>query len=217
MNLIDYINVLRRQWPLVLVLAVLGAVGAAASTLLTTPSYKASATLVIHVDSTATNPSQAYDGNLLSQQLAKSYTHLVKGTSMARDVAAQLSPPSSVASVQDAVSARAVDETNLVILSATASSPARAQEIASTLASVFTARVKQVQTLGSPAPAEATAVVIEPATEPSHAISPGPLRLAVIGGVLGLLIGFSLAVVRDRLARQLRASETYGTSRASAA
>lgn len=65
-------------------------------------------------------------------------------------------------------------------------------------------RASQLRTLGLVAE---PVLLASAAISPKHAASPRPIRNAVLGGILGLLLGFGLAFVRDSRDRGMRGSD----------
>ena len=166
MELRDYIRLLRTQWLLIAASVLATAAIAAVYTARATPMYSASVKLIVNARATAGDPSNAYQGNLLSQQLVKSYADLLTGRTMAQAVVDDLGLAVSAGQILSELNATAVPDTNLLTASVTDASPQRAQRMANSLASQFTLRASELQRPTAKQPAAVTVSVAEPATLP---------------------------------------------------
>ena len=197
MDLRDYIRVLRRNW-----LIVIGCVGLAlgsATVLIAreTPTY--TSTIRMFVSTPQAQEGVAYQGGLFSQQRVISYADLVIGEQIAEAVIAELDLALTARELEDQLTSRVVPETVIFEISVTNTSAELAQQIADAVGVEFTALVADLE---SPEPGVAAPIkvtTVDPADLATVPASPRPLRNLALAGVLGLLAGVGIALLRDLL------------------
>ncbi|MGQ0629522.1 MAG: polysaccharide biosynthesis tyrosine autokinase [Sporichthyaceae bacterium] len=201
----DYVRVLRERWLLVLLGLVVGLGGAAAHTFLTTPQYAASTQFFIATQDPGTEQTltQAYQGSLLSEQKIKSYTQLATGRRIREQVAGKLGSPIA----DGAIAASARPDTVLLTITVTDPSPVRAKQISDLVATQFVNLVDEVEAPNFGQAAAVSARVVQSAELPDSPVSPQPIRDAVLGALLGLMLGVGLAVARHTLDRSVKSIE----------
>lgn len=194
MELHNYLRALRQRWWVVLatVMVALGIAGFL--TVRATPQYASSVTFF--VTSPGQGMSDAYQGGLFLQQRVKSYVDLLTSDRLAQTIAAEERVGLTADEVRSRVTARV--EADTVLLSATVvdSDQARALRLTEALAAHF---VKLVQTIETPPGAKDAPIKIEVVGGPragTEPVSPRPMRNLVLGGLLGLVLGAGLAVLR---------------------
>jgi capsular exopolysaccharide synthesis family protein len=205
MDLRTYLQLIRRQWWIVLatVLVALGAAGYL--TVRAEPRYVASVTFFV------TTPSQgvtdAYQGNLWLQQRVKSYADLLRSERLARAVAADPALRLTPTGVQDRVDASLQTGTVLIEARVTDTDRQRALRVAEVVAVKFADLVKTVETPPEGRSSVKMEVVSGPGVDPEP-VSPRVDRNLLLGGLLGLLAGIGLAVLRGLVDTRLRDGET---------
>jgi capsular exopolysaccharide synthesis family protein len=187
---------LRRWWVTAAVVfgVVLGSV--AVVTFLLPKSY--SATAYLQVGSTA-HTSSDFEATQVSQVLVRTYAELLQTRSVAAAASRALPFRASTSAVRDAVSVSPVTESQLIRITATASTPDRSQVLANTYARVF------VQRANPSSQADATAVVslAEPATANSAPSQPRPKLYLLVGGVLAVFLAVAAALLRQRFDQRI--------------
>jgi receptor protein-tyrosine kinase len=83
----------------------------------------------------------------------------------------------------------------------------RAQRIATSLAEHFTAWVAQLETPSGSKSSTVKVTTVQPAEIDPRPVSPSPIRNLALGGLLGLLLGSGLAVLRSRLDNTVKTSD----------
>jgi capsular polysaccharide biosynthesis protein len=188
----------KRMWTIVLV-AALTAGSALGFSLLQTPTYQASAQILVGQKVTGgkyPNPGVADVSDL--QEIALTVAKAVPTTPVAETVVERLDlPEGSAGEVINNVSAEPDPGTMFVIVSYKDSDPERAQLIVNTIGKALSERISEVS-VGANA---ITATVWEPASLPETPVSPDPVRNVVIalvlGGLLGVVLAFSVEYVSD--------------------
>ena len=200
MTFAQYLNVLRRQWFLVVLASALGLGLATAYTSRQAPVYAATTQLFVSVQTPESDDiSQLSQGSTFIQQRVTSYAAIVTSPRVLDMVIARLKLPTTSGALAGQVSVTSPVGTVLLDISVTDSDPRRAADIATAIAQQVPGFVAEIET---PPGAERAPVLVSP-TEmpevPTEPISPrAPLNLT-LGLLLGLGLGIGLAVLRDQL------------------
>ncbi len=204
----DYVRLLRERWPLVVAGLVIGLVLAAAVTALTPAQYSAKSTVYVSASSApGDTASSVYDGSLLSVQRMKSYSELVTSVRVSQEVVKELGVPIPADELSRKITASTQPETVLLSISVTDDSPDRAAQLANGVAAAFTRLVAELEKPDAVRPPLVVARVVEPAAPPTTPVSPILLLNLGFGAVLGLLLGFGLAVIREKLDNTVKSLE----------
>ena len=217
MTLHDYMAILRRSWPVILIATIVGTLIALGLSLAMTPVYQATSQLFVSVKS-AGAAGDAYTGGLFVQQRVKSYVDVVDSPAVLEPVIEELGLDSTYIGLASQVSATTPPNTVLLNVSATDTSPAQAAKLANAVAASYAneiARLEGAKTTmdglprlggnGNQTPVQAT--VIKPAEVPTAAISPRTQLNVLLGALLGLLVGVGIAVLRFTLDTSVKSSE----------
>ncbi|GAB3505379.1 tyrosine-protein kinase domain-containing protein [Phytohabitans suffuscus] len=206
MDLRDYLHAVRKRWWLVL-LAVAAAAGVAALVTALTPARYATST-TFFVTTASQGVSDAYQGDLFSQQRVKSYTDLLTSDRLARAVAGRGDHGLTSAEVQARVSAKAVPGTVLLRSTVTDRDGERSRAVAEAVASEFTALVEELETPPGKSTSSVKVAVVSGPTLQSTPVAPQPLRNYTVALLVGLVIGAAAAVLRDILDTTVRGAES---------
>jgi succinoglycan biosynthesis transport protein ExoP len=158
-------------------------------------TYKATATLFV-----GTQQRNVGTTDLL-EQLTRTYAHLAGNPNVAAEVAKTLDPPISRSKLLSKMSFSPVERTQLLQISAEASSPEKAARTANLYAAVFVNRVAQ-RAEGSET--EVKLSVSEPAALPTDPVRPNPPLYLGLGTLLSVLIAFGVTLAVDRLDKRIR-------------
>jgi capsular exopolysaccharide synthesis family protein len=210
----DYLRIMSRRWKVILGCMVVAIAAAAALTVHATPQYASTARLFISTPSDAS--SDAYQGGLFSQQRVASYADLVTGQDLAQRVVDNLHLTESAAALSAQITSNVAPETVILEITVTDPVPARAQLLATGVASAFTSFVTELETAPGKSTAPIKATVVDSANLPSSPVSPKPVRNLALAAVLGVLLGLGLAVLRETLDTTVKSAQdvasTIGTA-----
>lgn len=206
MDLRDVLQAVRSGWWLLVTGVLVGLALAGTLSWLATPLYSSSTRLVVAVAG-APDTSAAYQGNLFSQQRINTYTPLLTGKSLAGEVVDELDLDLSPAEVAGKVSARVLPDSTMLEVTVTDTAAERAKAIAAELGRQFRDRVVEIE--AEVTPVEVTTV--EPAEVNADPVSPVIPRNLALGGVLGLLVGLGLALLRSRLDNTVKTGDDVQT------
>lgn len=206
MSFPDYFRALRAHWTLALAALLLALAGASGLTSQITPLYAATTYMFVSTPS-SDDTTAAYQGNLLSQQRVTSYAELLERERLAARVVNSLNLDTTPEALSSEISATVVPETVILQATVTDPSPGRAQAIADAVGAEFPKLVAELETPPGQDRANVSVTVIETARLPTTAVSPSWTRNLVGAGVLGLLAGLGLAILRDQLDNTVKRTE----------
>jgi capsular exopolysaccharide synthesis family protein len=208
----QYLDIIRTRWRFLVAGLLLGLVAAGAVTLFTPTRYESDVFIHLSAPTPPGDANAAVSGGELIRQRIPTYVDVLTSERLAGEVARQLGGGLTTSQVRESITATSSPETTLLTATATDTSPQRAADIANATAARFAATVVELESpSGAAGPALVSANVFQPAQPAVEPVSP---RLSVnlaLGGVLGLLIGAGLAILRQvtdtkvRTADQVRA------------
>lgn len=197
MEIRDYLNVARRHWLLILA-AVLVAMGVSAVwTFHTTPLYSSSAR--VFISTTPDDSSQAYQGSLFSEQRVKSYADIVTGDDLAKRVVKVNHLDISPAALRSKIQATVIPDSVLIQITVTDPNPRTAQRLNQGVVEELSKAVVRLETPPGKKVPVLRATEIDSPNLPGAPISPKPSRNLLLALMLGLLLGFGLAALREVL------------------
>lgn len=199
----EYLRVLRRRRMLVLGNVLLALAISAVLSYATTPQYASSARLF--VSTTQSSSGEAYAGSLFSAQRVTSYAELVTGRELSLRVSEELEP--KWRDLRYDVDAEVVPQTVILQITVQSSSPEGAQRVAQTTAEELTVLVDELETPPGRTRAPIKATVIDAASLPQTPVSPRSVRNLGLAGLVGLLLGLGLALLRELLDTSVKSAD----------
>lgn len=136
-------SVIRHRLLLIIMVPILLIVGMLLITSLQKPTYEASVVLYIQPNADATTNN--YNLIMAGQQLAVTYSEVIKGSSVMQQVINELDLNLSTDELAEKISVAPVEKTQLIHVSVTDHSSEKAALIANTLANVFVTHVQNLQ------------------------------------------------------------------------
>ena len=212
LTLPEYGDVLRAHRRVITASVLLGILAGVVVTLSTPPRYQAEVTLYVAAHPTQADGSDVREGTELAAARIPTYVEVITSERIAREVAGALGPDVSPADIADEISARNTQDTMLISTTVTDSSPERAAWIANLAADLAVESVSRLEQPSGPLVRPAvTMQVFEPAEVPTAPVSPRPRVNLFLGGLLGLLSGLGLALVRDRTDASVKSRQQVRT------
>lgn len=205
MELADYLRILRNHWIAVTALVVLGAATAWGWSSVQPRVYAASSSGFV----TSGSGGDAGLDNLndiLSKSRAASYVVLAKDRDTASIVIDDLDLETSPEALVGSIDAAQTPDTVIIQITARASTPEGAQELADAWVSALAERVSDVE--AGPRDRQGMRIEVSQSAQlPTTPVSPQVQRNVLLGAVLGGLLGAGYAVARSLLDRRLRSPE----------
>ncbi len=197
MELRDYLRIARRRWLLILGSVIATVAVAALVTSQTTPQYASTAR--VFISTTPSNSSDAYQGGLFSEQRVTSYADVISGLELSQRVIDQLQLDMTAGALAGKIDAAVVPDTVVLKITVTDPSPIQAQRINDGVVEQLKDFVEELETPPGRNVPLLKATVVDSPRLPESPVSPQPLRNMGLALVLGLLLGFGLAVLREIL------------------
>lgn len=205
MDLRDYLVMLRRGWPTIVALALLGLALASAYLFVTPKTFQTSSTLIVAVN----NPSNIGDaqvGTQLAGLAANTYAGVIRSPVVLESVAQRLRPQQEVGTLLDMVSATQRPDTSLIDITVAGSDPEQVAQIANTVS-------EEAQTIIPPLLIKSSKTAplvlnqVSVASTPTAPTSPSTRPVLAIGALVGLAIGVGVAIARQALDTSIRSAD----------
>ncbi|WP_082071845.1 polysaccharide biosynthesis tyrosine autokinase [Pseudarthrobacter chlorophenolicus] len=203
MNLSDYLRILRRNWLLIVALALAGLLAGGVASIMTKPTYTAETQLFVAIQSSG-SVQELQQGNTFSQARVESYVQTVNSPAVLQPAIDSLGLDLTARELAAAVKASTEPNTVLINVAVSDNSAVQASAIAQAVADSL---IKTVDNLEKPKTGGASPVslsVIKPALAPPAPSSPNT-RLNILAGLLlGLAVGVAGALFRSTLDSAIR-------------
>jgi len=193
----EYLDIARRRWRLIVTPVIVGLAVTALLTIRTTPLYQSHSRLF--VSTTDQSMSEALQGGNFAIQRVRSYADLVTSQEVASRVIRDLNLDLTPSELSRKITATFVDKTPILKISVTDPNPKLAQQIDQAASQELAAFVRELETPAGESNAPVKATIIDAASLPTSPVSPRPVRNLGLAGVLGLLLGIALVLVREQL------------------
>jgi polysaccharide biosynthesis transport protein len=196
-ELTDYIRILRHNWRLVAAALAVSLLLAAVITATADRMYSSRTQVYVSTVATdsATDLAQA---STYTQRQITTYADLVTTPLILGPVADQIGA-GSLEDLSTQVSASVAPQTALITITATTGDPQRSADLANAVAAQFATSVADLERVDDAATSPVKATPVETATVSTSPVAPSPVRNLALAGVLGLLVGLGLALLRDLL------------------
>lgn len=195
-SLMDYAGIVwRRAWVVALVALVFAGAAVGAS-MMQTPTYEASAKLLVG-QKAPTDPEAAPTSNDLQglQPLTQTMTVAVASRPVAGDAASALGSGAAPEQILANLTVEQVDETQFIQITYTGTDPDGVRETVNAVANAAAGRISSSEAGAS----IITASVWEGASTPQSPVSPDPLRNGLLALGLGLMLGVGVAFLLENL------------------
>lgn len=207
-DLRDFLRVLRRRWRIVVALVLLSTGAAVTVTTLSTRVYQADTQVFVSLQDTGSGTSSnAYQGNLFSQERVKSYARIANSPKVTDAVVKQLRLDLTPEQVASKITATAPTDTVLVDLVVRDPSPTRARDIANAVSTQFARVVRDLERPVNGRASPVSVTVVRPADLPLSPVSPRSTVNVALGLLVGLALGVGVAVLRETLDTTVKTSE----------
>lgn len=200
MELREYATILKKNWVLIIIATLLGLAAGAGFSLLATPEYQSRTQIYVSVRSDAGTTGDLVQGANYSRQIVNSYVDVVGTGVVLEPVVDELGLEMRANQLSSYITASSPNNTALINITATSTSPEQAAEIANAVGESFknvvqTQLESDVETGNSPISLTTTQVALVP----TAAVSPNVPMNILLGILVGLAIGVGLAVLRTVL------------------
>lgn len=204
MELRDYLQMLRRGWPTVVVSGLLGLIAALGYLSVTPQQFQATATVLIVPDRPGTLTDLQL-GTQFTVTAAPTYADLIESEVILAPAAEAAVSPADAQTFAGLVTATAREGTSLIDIVATGGSGAEAAMTANEVATSAATVIPALSRAGSSAGTALVDIqVVGVAVDPGAPVSPVASRILTLGVIIGLLLGLAVAITRQSLDTTLR-------------
>jgi capsular exopolysaccharide synthesis family protein len=212
----QYWDIVRRRWKLIVGCFLLGIIIAVGITFLMPRKYTATASGFVSVPAATeddTNVSNAYNSDAFAKSRAQSYVKLAESTDIATEVGKRLGSGADADSLLNRIEVTAPTNTVTLQVTGTDSTPAKAARLTNTWISVLASEIHKVETAWKTSNSSKTVPVTtldvyQRATAPEAPSSPNLKLNLALGALLGLAVGFGLAVALTVFDRRIHTTAT---------
>jgi len=198
MELRAYLELFGRYWKGIVAAVLVGVAAGAGVSLLTTPTYTASAAVFLTVDSGG-SANELQQGSMYARNQVASYAMLVGKPIVLEPVITQLGLKTTSRQLAASVTAKAPNDTAIIDLEVVGTDPHAAASIANAIADELTAVVQQLAPKAADGTESVKATVVARAAIPQTWTSPKVALNLLLGVLIGILVGFAQALLRERL------------------
>jgi capsular exopolysaccharide synthesis family protein len=204
----DYLNVIRKRWMIIAAVTLVTLGLAAAFTALTPRTY--AATTQFYISTSGDDTLSLQQGNTFSQSKVKTYAQLLQTGKVLNPVIEKSGVDTTAARLGPQITSSIPLDTSLIDVTVTGSSPDAALRVARAIDDVFPKIIADYESRpGKESPVQVR--VSEDAEAQTTPVSPKPTRNLALGLVLGLLLGFGAALLRDVLDKSVKSQRDLET------
>jgi capsular exopolysaccharide synthesis family protein len=193
----DYLRALRAGWALLLLGLVLGAGVAAAVSSALPKQYTVGSQLFVST-TTSGDLATTVQGGYYAQDKVASYAQLISSKDLAAAVIDADGLDVSPQQLVSRISATVIPDTTVIDVSVTDKSPQRALELARSLNDEFRAMIRRLETPPGATTSPVQVNVVASPELPTSPSSPTVLPDIALGGVIGLVLATTVAILRHR-------------------
>lgn len=197
----------RKFWWLVVLMAIIGAVGMFGYSSAQTPLFKATTSLHFALDrgDSATDLNQ---GSAYTQSQMLSFAQLVRGSSVLEPVIEELDLETTPKELENALEVSIPQDTVTMRITATTPDPRGSAALATSVGEHVIEEVQGVAPKNPDGTSTITAVIYDDAVEPEFQTSPNKKKDALLGGLVGGIVGAAAALLVALLDTRVRSVET---------
>ena len=196
------LNLLKKGWKLMIIFLLLGAAAAyAISTYFITPQYSSNLSLYVTNSNTMSGASSSSDLNY-SSRLARTYIIILQESTVREQVANKLHTKISAGQLSGMVTLEAVDDTEVIKISAVSSDPELSAEICNVYGSVAPEVLQRVVKAGS-------VEIIGKARASGSPISPNIQTNTMYGAIAGVAVAIVVVLLRVLIDNTVQSEEEF--------
>ncbi|MCG6568061.1 polysaccharide biosynthesis tyrosine autokinase [Tessaracoccus sp. ZS01] len=206
MELQQYLQIVRRYWRSTLATVFLCIALAAGFTLLQSPTYSATSSVFITVESGGT-AGELSQGATYAERTVGSFVSVATSALVLQPVIDELGLDLTVKQLASKLSVSTPAATSIIKVAAEDDSSLGAAELSNAVAASLQRSTEALAPAGPDGTRLVSATVIDAAVAPASPSAPRPAMNLALGALLGLLLGFGQAVLRSVLDTRVRSAE----------
>lgn len=197
-----------KKIPMIVIIIMFIIVGFIYSVKYTTPLYKSSTTLVLassEDDTSNTNIIVTATDLTVNSKLVSTYSELVKSKNILEEVSRNLEIQVNEQELRNYVTVNAVEDTELIEITATNINPDYAAQIANEVAKVFTQKVKEIYNIDN-------IKIVDEATVAKQPFNINPIKDILIFACMGLVIAVIYVIIANMLDTTIKTAQDVETA-----
>lgn len=203
MELSDYLRILRKNWPVMVVMIAVGLGGAAGFTLTRTPIYESSSTIFVSTQAGNT-AAELQQGSSFTQARINTYVGLVTTPIVLNPVISNLGLATSPELLGKNIRSSAALNSTLINITVSDADPTRAASLANAVAASLSTVVPSLEPAGTNGASPVRLSLVSEAQRAAHPSSPNVALNLALGVLLGVALGVGVAVLRTALDNRVR-------------
>lgn len=203
MQLQDYLRILRKQWGLIVIVAMVGLLAGAGYSLLQNPRYEATSRVYVAASSTETVSEALQGSNFIQSQLA-TYAEAASEPIVIENAIALLGIDETPGELGSTVTGSRPTNTLYIDLTANRATAEEAAAVANAVTASFVTEIPRMSQVSPGDDATVRVSIVREATVPGSPVSPNIPLLLALGGLVGLALGVAVAVLREVLDTRIR-------------
>ncbi|WP_139005319.1 polysaccharide biosynthesis tyrosine autokinase [Arthrobacter crystallopoietes] len=207
LELRDYLRVLHTYWRGIVAITLLVTLLAFGWTFLQKPVYEAQSTGMVSAGG-GSDINEVLAADNLAKSKATAYASMATSRPVAQAVVDELELSTTAIELLGQVQVETPLDTAELHITVSSGDPAEARNMADAWVTALAEQVEKFETSGAGASEAAVQVVpMANATLPTSPVSPNMKLTLAIGAVIGLMLGFAYALIRNHLDRRIRSAE----------
>ena len=206
MELQQYLKVFRDYWRSILATLFVVVMATAGYTLLQAPTYTATATVFVAVES-GDSAGELSQGASYAERQVQSFVQVVETAAILDPVIDELKLETTAKSLGERISASSPSSTSLIEITASGGMATESADLANAVASSLVVTIDELAPTSSSGQGLVSASIIDPATIPNSPSAPKPVTNLMLGVILGLLVGIGQALLRAVVDTRVRATD----------
>ncbi|WP_209561692.1 polysaccharide biosynthesis tyrosine autokinase [Frigoribacterium sp. PvP032] len=200
-----YWRALVRSWPLVVVLAIVGAIGSWGWSQTQPDSYRATSSVFVAAAEGA-SPTELLQGSTYTQNLVQSYTRLATTSAVLGPVIADLDLDTTPARLARQITAENPLNTVIIDVAVVDGDAVQAATVANAVTASLTEQARRLSPENSTGVSTLSVTPVATATAPQSPVGPNRRLITLTGLVAGGALGVALALLRSVLDTRLRSA-----------
>lgn len=209
MELQQYLRILQRYWRSVVASVFLCLALAAGLTLLQKPTYQATSSIFISVDSGGT-AGELSQGATYAERTVTSYVTVATTAMVLQPVIDELGLDLTPRQLANRVTVASPASTSIISVTARAGDPGEAAVLSNAISNRLLGAVDELTPQGPDGTQLVSATIIDSAVTPTAPSAPRPMQNLALGGLLGVLLGGGQAILRNVLDTRIRTVQDVG-------
>ncbi|MHC1682820.1 MAG: YveK family protein [Clostridiaceae bacterium] len=193
LSLIEYFRIIvKRKWLIIIISILFSLSSFLSSKYLITPTYSATATLIVGNTQVNSNSKDSnYNELLYYDKLVSTYSQVLQSNSVLKDTASKLPFTTTVGSIKSSLTISTKDGTSLIYVTVKNQDPEKAMEISNQISNSFVNKITDIMKI------KQNVNIVDLAETPTTPISPNIYLNTLIALFIGFMLSMFLAIILE--------------------